>query len=291
MERATLWLEGGQIIIKAKYIKTFVDMLKQQIPAAAREWHADSKTWRVDASYADEAETIVRTFYTTEVVLNTFPSSVADALVKAVCGLTAKDRNIMHSVMVRAANNVHARHAINEFFANAVQLHPQPTTDTKHICIMLCKSKSAISNTIKIIKYVAQSDSQVSVIAMDGAGSAELVYDRGRNYAVAIEAIGKIGAPMCAESCDPCAAFVLAYYGFMPDNPHFLVLVDRPVLDPKGADEYIAEHWQGRRIDFVFADGIAQCAFPLTSLACKAKYCVGWYDATVLNNRIRSIDI
>lgn len=61
--RATLWVEGGWIMVRTPYNPEFIDELKNEIPREARKWDTEEKIWKVDASYADDLEKLVRKFY------------------------------------------------------------------------------------------------------------------------------------------------------------------------------------------------------------------------------------
>lgn len=102
----------GDVILKFPYSQSFIEELKYQIPQSYRTYDADTKTWRIDRFYADEAVSLFYeyfpdaegSYYTerpavpalpewclTLHVLPTAPRQVVDAAYKALCKLYHPD--------------------------------------------------------------------------------------------------------------------------------------------------------------------------------------------------------
>lgn len=68
-KRATLWVKDGWIFCRTPYDPDFIIDMKNEIPGSARKWDATEKVWKVQASFADELESIVRKYYGEPTVL------------------------------------------------------------------------------------------------------------------------------------------------------------------------------------------------------------------------------
>jgi hypothetical protein len=62
-KRATLWVKDGWIFCRTPYSESFIDDLKNEVPHHARKWDREEKVWKVEASFAEDLETIVRRYF------------------------------------------------------------------------------------------------------------------------------------------------------------------------------------------------------------------------------------
>ena len=58
-----IYTPAGDVILSFPYTRGFIDELKYQIPGAYRNYDPDTKRWRIDYYYADEAAALFYEFF------------------------------------------------------------------------------------------------------------------------------------------------------------------------------------------------------------------------------------
>ncbi len=58
-----IYTPAGDVVLSFPYVRGFIDELKHRIPRSYRSYDPDTKRWRVDCCYADEAEELFYRYF------------------------------------------------------------------------------------------------------------------------------------------------------------------------------------------------------------------------------------